>query len=100
MMLLSELAEKELIEMENGVRYGYLSETECIFDPKTGKILGFELIEPSRLPFQKKNQRRHYLFLGKKYISLGKTVFYFEKQRVQEGIMTNDERKMACNWNG
>lgn len=54
MMLLSELAEKELIEMENGVRYGYLSETECIFDPKTGKILGFELIEPSRLPFQKK----------------------------------------------
>ena len=41
MMLLSELAEKELIEMENGVRYGYLSETECIFDPKTGKILGF-----------------------------------------------------------
>jgi|HigsolmetaAR204D_1030405.scaffolds.fasta_scaffold00910_12 YlmC/YmxH family sporulation protein len=54
MMLLSELAEKELIEMENGVRYGYLSETECIFDPKTGKILGFELIETSRLPFQKR----------------------------------------------
>lgn len=54
MMLLSELAEKELIEMENGVRYGYLSETECIFDPKTGKIIGFELLEPTRLPFQKK----------------------------------------------
>jgi YlmC/YmxH family sporulation protein len=54
-MLLSELAEKELIEMENGVRFGYLSETECIFDPKTGKILGFELYEQSsKLPFQKK----------------------------------------------
>ncbi|MED3660452.1 YlmC/YmxH family sporulation protein [Ureibacillus sp. FSL K6-8385] len=53
-MLLSELAEKELIEMENGIRYGYLSETECIFDPKTGKILGFELIEPSRMPFHRK----------------------------------------------
>lgn len=53
-MLLSELAEKELIEMENGVRFGYLSETECIFDPKTGKIIGFELLEPARMPFQKK----------------------------------------------
>lgn len=53
-MLLSELAEKELIEMENGVIFGYLSETECIFDPKTGKILGFELDQSSRSPFQKK----------------------------------------------
>lgn len=54
-MLLSELAEKELIEMENGVRYGYLSETECLFDPKTGKIMGFELIsQSSKMPFQKK----------------------------------------------
>ena len=53
-MLLSELAEKELIEMENGVRYGYLAESECIFDPKTGKIIGFEFIEASRMPFQKK----------------------------------------------
>lgn len=54
-MLLSELAEKELIEMEKGVRYGFLAETECIFDPKTGKILGFEI--PSqmvKMPFQKK----------------------------------------------
>ncbi|SOB93401.1 YlmC/YmxH family sporulation protein [Ureibacillus xyleni] len=54
-MLLSELAEKELIEMENGVRYGYLSETECLFDPKTGKIYGFELDNQSgKMPFQKK----------------------------------------------
>ncbi|MDN4494298.1 YlmC/YmxH family sporulation protein [Ureibacillus aquaedulcis] len=54
-MLLSELAEKELIEMENGVRYGYLAETECLFDPKTGKIFGFELHEQSsKMPFQKK----------------------------------------------
>ena len=68
MMLLSELAEKELIEMENGVRYGYLSETECIFDPKTGKIIGFEFIEPPVYRFKKKNQRRSYLSLGKKYI--------------------------------
>ncbi|KGR91174.1 sporulation protein, YlmC/YmxH family [Ureibacillus massiliensis 4400831 = CIP 108448 = CCUG 49529] len=54
-MLLSELAEKELIEMENGVRYGYLAETECVFDPKTGIIYGFELADQSaKIPFQKK----------------------------------------------
>lgn len=53
-MLLSELAEKQLIEMENGVIYGYLSETECIFDAKTGKIIGFELEPMSRLKFKKR----------------------------------------------
>lgn len=63
-MLLSELAEKELIEMENGVNYGYLEDTECIFDPKTGKILGFELIEQSsKLPFSKKKSS-HALFIS------------------------------------
>lgn len=54
-MLLSELAEKELIEMENGVRFGFLAETECIFDPKTGIIYGFELLDPNaKMPFSKK----------------------------------------------
>lgn len=54
-MLLSELAEKELIEMEKGIRYGFLAETECIFDPKTGKILGFEMPpQMVKMPFQKK----------------------------------------------
>ncbi|MEK4424482.1 YlmC/YmxH family sporulation protein [Solibacillus sp. FSL K6-1523] len=54
-MLLSELAEKELIEMEKGIRYGFLAETECIFDPKTGKIFGFEMpAQMVKMPFQKK----------------------------------------------
>lgn len=54
-MLLSELAEKELIEMENGVRFGFLADTECIFDPKTGKILGFEMpTHAMKAIFQKK----------------------------------------------
>lgn len=47
-MLLSEMVEKELIEMKNGEKFGFLAETECIFDEKTGKIIGFELIEPFR----------------------------------------------------
>ncbi|MER1984815.1 MAG: YlmC/YmxH family sporulation protein [Solibacillus sp.] len=61
-MLLSELAEKELIEVENGVRYGFLADTECIFDPKTGKILGFEM--PSHTMkqlFQKKKTTTTYI---------------------------------------
>ncbi|MEO4053469.1 YlmC/YmxH family sporulation protein [Solibacillus sp. CAU 1738] len=53
-MLLSELAEKELIEMQNGVRYGYLADTECLFEPTTGKIFGFELTPQTRLTFQKR----------------------------------------------
>ena len=53
-MLLSELAEKELIEMENGVRFGFLADTECLFDAKTGKIYGFEMSNNPKMPFQKK----------------------------------------------
>ncbi|KZE38146.1 sporulation protein, YlmC/YmxH family [Bhargavaea cecembensis] len=42
-MLLSTMAEKELIQMEDGVRYGLLADTEMLFDPKSGRIFGFEL---------------------------------------------------------
>lgn len=59
-MLLSEMAEKELIEMKNGEKYGYLSETECFFDPKTGKILGFELVEPFRF-LKTADQGKHFI---------------------------------------
>lgn len=61
-MLLSELAEKELIEVENGVRYGFLADTECIFDPKTGKILGFEMPDHAmKQLFQKKKSTTTYI---------------------------------------
>lgn len=42
--------------MESGIRYGTLEDTECLFDPKTGKIYGFEMLKQGamRLPFQKK----------------------------------------------
>ncbi len=53
-MLLSELAEKELIEIQNGVRYGFLADTECLFEPTTGKIIGFELMPQTKLSFQKR----------------------------------------------
>ena len=42
-MLLSELAQKELIQVEDGVRYGLLADTDLIFNGKTGAIIGLEV---------------------------------------------------------
>lgn len=57
-MLLSELADKELIQMKDGVRCGLLAETECLLNPKTGQIYGFELVHKGyRLPFKSKDTR-------------------------------------------
>ncbi|MFP3919700.1 YlmC/YmxH family sporulation protein [Lysinibacillus telephonicus] len=85
-MLLSELAEKELIEMENGVRYGYLSETECVFDPKTGKIFGFELGEQStKLPFQKKKTTSPLFIPWEEIHLIGEDRILFRKTYTQRG---------------
>jgi len=46
-MLLSELAQKELIQVNDGVRYGLLADTDLIFDGKTGAIIGFEIKKQS-----------------------------------------------------
>ncbi|MFJ8261486.1 YlmC/YmxH family sporulation protein [Rummeliibacillus sp. NPDC094406] len=57
-MLLSELAEKELIQIKDGVRCGLLAETECLLNAKTGQIYGFELVQKGyRLPFQAKENK-------------------------------------------
>lgn len=42
-MLLSELAQKELIQVEDGIRYGILGDTDLIFNTITGDIIGFEI---------------------------------------------------------
>lgn len=42
-MLLSELAEKELIQVKEGIRYGLLADTDLLFDSKTGTLIGLEL---------------------------------------------------------
>ena len=53
-MLLSELAQKELIQVEDGVRYGILADTDLLFDGKTGEIIGFEVKRKSgRFSFKK-----------------------------------------------
>lgn len=42
-MLLSELAQKELIQVEEGMRYGFLADTDLLFNHMTGEIIGFEI---------------------------------------------------------
>lgn len=42
-MLLSELAQKELIQVKEGIRYGLLADTDLLFDGKTGTLIGLEL---------------------------------------------------------
>lgn len=44
-MLLSEMVDKELIQVEGGVHFGILAHTECLLDVQTGKIHGFEIIK-------------------------------------------------------
>nr|WP_106784295.1 YlmC/YmxH family sporulation protein [Lysinibacillus timonensis] len=81
-MLLSELAEKELIEIENGVRYGYLAETECIFDPKTGIIYGFELADQSaKMPFQKKKSGQSLFIPWEEIHLIGEDRILFRKAK-------------------
>lgn len=69
-MLLSELAEKELIEIKNGVRYGFLADTECVFDASTGKIKGFELQSATLKTMFQKRQSSSTLFIRWEDIAL------------------------------
>lgn len=57
-MLLSELAQKELIQVEDGVRYGLLADTDLIFNGKTGDIIGFEVRKPTgRFSFRNRGEQ-------------------------------------------
>jgi len=44
-MLLSEMAVKELIQIEDGKRFGLLADTELLFEPTSGKIIGFLVLK-------------------------------------------------------
>ncbi|TQR20969.1 YlmC/YmxH family sporulation protein [Psychrobacillus vulpis] len=62
-MLLSELAEKELIQVKDGARYGKLADTELLFNPTNGKIEGFEVYPKSASFFQanKANKKKEFI---------------------------------------
>lgn len=82
-MLLSELAEKELIQVEDGVRFGLLTETEMIFDPKTGKIHGFEVLKKSnRFSFQSRPVQSNEYIPWEEIVLIGDDRILFNKTRI------------------
>ena len=80
-MLLSQLAEKELIEVNDGVRYGFLANTECVLDLQTGKVKGFE-IQPSRIKsMMSKHERQPFTILWENIVLIGEDRVLFRKTR-------------------
>ncbi|CAM3073694.1 YlmC/YmxH family sporulation protein [Filibacter tadaridae] len=81
-MLLSELAQKELIQVEDGIRYGYLADTDLIFNGKTGDIVGFEIRKKfGRFSFRNRQEKseefipwNEIVLIGEHRILFGKTV--------------------------
>ncbi|GEN81977.1 hypothetical protein SLU01_02890 [Sporosarcina luteola] len=80
-MLLSEMAQKELIQVEEGIRYGFLADTDLIFNRKTGEIIGFEVKKKfGRFPFRNREQETsefipwsEIVLIGEHRILFGKT---------------------------
>ena len=80
-MLLSQLAEKELIEVNDGVRYGFLANTECVLDLQTGKVKGFE-IQPNRIKsMMSKYDRQPFTILWENIVLIGEDRVLFRKKR-------------------
>ena len=78
-MLLSRLAEKELIEVNDGVRYGFLANTECVLDLQTGKIKGFE-IQPNRIKsLVSKYDKQPFTILWENIVLIGEDRVLFRK---------------------
>lgn len=79
-MLLSQLAEKELIEVNGGVRYGFLANTECVIDVETGKVKGFE-IQPNRIKSMmlSKYDKEPFTILWENIVLIGEDRILFQK---------------------
>ena len=80
-MLLSQLAEKELIEVKDGVRYGFLANTECVLDLETGKVKGFE-IQPNRIKSMlSKYDKEPFTILWENIVLIGEDRVLFRKMK-------------------
>ena len=58
-MRLSQLATKQLIDAKEGKKYGVLEHFECVIDPKSGKVVGFQLKDMQTI--FKKNRDRYFI---------------------------------------
>lgn len=79
-MLLSELAQKELIQVEDGIRYGLLAETDLIFNGKTGDIIGFEVRKPQgKFAFRNRGEQSEEFIPWKEIVLIGEHRILFRK---------------------
>ena len=76
-MLLTELAEKELIKVKDGSRYGKMADTELVFNPATGKIEGFEIYQRTASFFQSNKGARKEFIAWEEIILIGKDRILF-----------------------
>lgn len=83
-MLLSELAEKELIQVKEGIRYGLLADTDLLFEAKTGKLIGLEIKQRTGLLGLKQVAGKEFIpwqeivVVGEQRVLFGKTATLHE----------------------
>ncbi|WP_017380876.1 YlmC/YmxH family sporulation protein [Paenisporosarcina sp. TG-14] len=79
-MLLSELAVKELIQIEDGKRFGLLADTELLFEPISGKIIGFLILkELGNRPFKTKSVNQNMYIAWEDITLIGEDRILFTK---------------------
>lgn len=79
-MLLSEMAIKELIQIEDGKRFGLLADTELLFEPTSGKIIGFLILkEHGGRPFKSKSSNQNIYIAWEDIVLIGEHRILFTK---------------------
>ncbi|WP_019414839.1 YlmC/YmxH family sporulation protein [Paenisporosarcina sp. TG20] len=79
-MLLSEMAVKELIQIEDGKRFGLLADTELLFEPTSGKIIGFLVLkEQGNRPFKAKQSHQSVYIAWEDIVLIGEDRILFTK---------------------
>ncbi len=92
-LLLSELAQKELIQVEDGVRYGYLADTDLIFNGRTGEVLGFEVRKKSgRFSFRGRQEQIDEFIPWSEIVLIGEHRILFGKTHIAEEFDLEDRR--------
>lgn len=90
-MLLSELAQKELIQVEDGVRYGFLADTDLVFDGQTGEIIGFEVRKKlGRFSFKKQQEQPDEFIPWSEIVLIGEHRILFGKTTSKGGMDVDD----------
>ena len=90
-MLLSELAQKELIQVDDGIRYGLLADTDLIFNGKTGDIIGLEIRKRSgRFSFKSQSEDSEEFIPWSEIVLIGEHRILFRKTGSIDGVDLDD----------